>query len=1738
MTSANLITPKTCLIATVLLLAAITLPLRNALLSQTPVQAQGVPLCVAPPSDLKLWLPFDETTGALANDLAGFNNLGLYGAGAAKPTPGPGKVVGALAFDGADDYAEVTHATDIDFLGNCVNDVAESFTIDAWVRTAVSTGLQTILDKRVNAANPRGYHLFIFDGRLGFQIATGTTFSNFVAPGNPVADGNWHFIAVTVTRCRGAAGRLYVDGNLALSFAPLIGNLSNPANLNIGRRIPAFGANYLRGALDELEIFKRALSAAELQAIFNAGSAGKCKPACGPQSCKQPVFEPPVYYSPSALNPVNFSFGDFDGDGIPDLVTINRNSNAASVLLGKADGTFITPPKTIITTGTTPQAAAAGDFNQDGKLDLAVVIQSPANAVILIGNGDGTFQLTVSSFSVGGSPSSVVALDFNADGNLDLTVANNLGVRLLAGAGNGTFTTGALLTALSNPQFVTAGDFNQDGRPDLVAANLSANQISLFLANTSGGFNAAQNLTVASGSNNIAVGDLDLDGDLDLAVSCAFANTASILLGNGTGGFAAAINQNNLGNPPNAVAIGEFDGDGLPDLVVANSASAALVILKGNGNGMFSAGTSVSLTGTSTQIVVGDFNQDGKSDIAANVPAGNQVAILLNNCPVNNPALLTIAPTTLANGTVGSAYSQMFTASGGTAAYTFAVTAGALPGGLTLAANGLLTGTTTQTGMFTFTVMVTDANGCTTSQEYKLTIDCPRLTISPATLANGTAGANYGPVNLTASGGTAPYTFAVTSGTLPTMLTLSASGQLTGVLMQTGSFTFTVTVTDKFGCTGVRVYTLTVDCGTITILPAAPMLPAATVNTAYNPPQTFTASGGCGQFVFGVSGGALPTGLSVNPNTGALTGTPTQAGAFNFTIKVTDKCGCMATKNYSLEVRCPVVSLLNRQFFNTGVDNNGQPLPTYAQDPHYPMTPTFGSYVGATTDPFAVPAFSAWLPPNSSTSQWLSPYANWASSGGTFSYQLSFNLAGCDPSTVQVAGRWEADNQAQMFLNGTAVPGGVINNPGFNAFQNFTINGGFVAGLNTLEFRVVNLSSITGLRVEFTSATARCCNCVQPPAGMVAWWPLDEAAGATMVNDLSGAHHGTPLTGGSVGLNPPLGAPLPVAGAVAGGMHFVTNNVLVKVPHHPALNFGTGNFTLDAWVRTGQASPSINKVIVEKLDQTQKRGYSFSLQGNRLVLTLGDGGTVLQTFSSASAIAFGPWQHVAVTVDRAQPSQAVRFYLNAAADPPLALPSAFGNIDTTANLRIGGIETFIDEVELFNRALTAAELQAIYNAGAAGKCKPCVRPRVTVQPLSVKVCPTTSVSFTAAASGSPAPVVQWQVSTDGGATWNNIPNANGTTLVVAASALQNGVKYRAVFTNGCGVAYSSAATVTLINQPACAVFRLGKDFPTVGGSGSLSVVLPPGVPFTATSSDSWITVDATGSTALSNVVGFASQANQSGLVNYTVAPNISAAGRVGSLLIGGQSFAVVQGGANPVVSVSAARYGTLPTLSAAAIVAAFGTGLATSTQAASSLPLPTTLGGTQVKVRDAAGTERLAPLFFVSAGQINYLVPEDTANGPALVTVTAGDGRISSGTVGIEPVAPGVFTANASGRGVPAANALLVRPDGSSVALPVAQFDAAQNRFVPVPLDFGAAGNRLFLVLYGTGIRTRTDLAAVMARIGGIAAPVLFAAAQGDLAGLDQINLEVSRDLAGRGEVEVELSVDGQTTNTVTINIR
>jgi uncharacterized protein (TIGR03437 family) len=245
------------------------------------------------------------------------------------------------------------------------------------------------------------------------------------------------------------------------------------------------------------------------------------------------------------------------------------------------------------------------------------------------------------------------------------------------------------------------------------------------------------------------------------------------------------------------------------------------------------------------------------------------------------------------------------------------------------------------------------------------------------------------------------------------------------------------------------------------------------------------------------------------------------------------------------------------------------------------------------------------------------------------------------------------------------------------------------------------------------------------------------------------------------------------------------------------------------------------------------------------------------------------------------------------------------------------------------------------------------------------------------------------------------------------------------------------------------------------------------------------------------------------------------------------------------VSVSAANYGNNGDKSATpdGIVAGFGADLASGVVVANSLPLPTTLGGTTVTIYDSVGRSFLAPLFFVSKTQVNYLLPTGLAAGLAEIIISDNAGRWESGTLMINGVNPGLFTSNASGQGIVAGSALRVR-NGMSTYENIASFDSVASKMVATPIDLGPTTDQVYLVLYGTGFRNRGDLRNVQCFIGGATAgagtevSVLYLGAQGGLAGLDQTNLLLPRSIAGSGLVKLWLKVDGKWANVVEVNIK
>jgi hypothetical protein len=321
--------------------------------------------------------------------------------------------------------------------------------------------------------------------------------------------------------------------------------------------------------------------------------------------------------------PNDLAMGDFNNDGIPDLVVPDSATGVVAVFLGKGDGTFAAAVNYSTGSGSKPLAVAVGDFNGDGNLDLAVALGNQAAVAILLGKGDGTFQAARTVATAGSAlyyPVALTVADFNHDGRLDIATANNsVGASVLLGNGDGSFQPYKSLGSSQGPTWIAAGDFNNDGKPDL-AVTTSANTVDISLGNGDGSFATYKSIATGTGTTpeSVAVADLDGDGNLDLVVACYGANAVGVLLGNGDGTF-LPIELYGAGSGPISVTIADLNLDGIPDLVVTDLTGNGLSLFEGNGDGTFLPLPGYSTTSGSEPAasVVADLNADGTPEIVS-----------------------------------------------------------------------------------------------------------------------------------------------------------------------------------------------------------------------------------------------------------------------------------------------------------------------------------------------------------------------------------------------------------------------------------------------------------------------------------------------------------------------------------------------------------------------------------------------------------------------------------------------------------------------------------------------------------------------------------------------------------------------------------------------------------------------------------------------------------------------------------------------------------------------------------------------------------------------------------------------------------------------------------------------------------------------------------------------------------------------------------------------------------------
>ncbi|QIH07518.1 MULTISPECIES: autotransporter domain-containing protein [unclassified Pseudomonas] len=266
---------------------------------------------------------------------------------------------------------------------------------------------------------------------------------------------------------------------------------------------------------------------------------------------------------------------------------------------------------------------------------------------------------------------------------------------------------------------------------------------------------------------------------------------------------------------------------------------------------------------------------------------------------------LAITPTTVPNGTQGTAYSTTLTASGGTAPYTYAITSGSLPAGLSLnTSNGSISGTPSASGNTNLTVTATDANSATGSRAYTLTIDA-QAPVSNAVSATVVANSSSNPITLNITGGTATSVAVATAAAHGTATATGTGITYTPAPGYSGNDTFAYTATNTSGTSSPATVTLTVSAPTLSINPAS--LGAGTSGTAYS--AVLSSSGGSAPYTYSITSGSLPAGLSLNASTGTISGTPTASGTSNLTLTSTDSNGATGSRAYSISISAVPISV-------------------------------------------------------------------------------------------------------------------------------------------------------------------------------------------------------------------------------------------------------------------------------------------------------------------------------------------------------------------------------------------------------------------------------------------------------------------------------------------------------------------------------------------------------------------------------------------------------------------------------------------------------------------------------------------------------------------------------------------------------------------------------------------------------------------------------------------------------------
>jgi hypothetical protein len=1004
--------------------------------------------------------------------------------------------------------------------------------------------------------------------------------------------------------------------------------------------------------------------------------------------------------------------------------------------------------------------------------------------------------------------------------------------------------------------------------------------------------------------------------------------------------------------------------------------------------------------------VAANFTANSDTQITATVPVGaitGPITISKTGCTDVQTAGFTVVPTcqtimvtpvSLAAGTINTAYNQQLTATGGAPPYGFTLSMAALPNGLTLSASGALSGTPTQTGTFNITVKATDATGCMGTQSYSLVINCPTITLSPATLPGGMVGTAY---NQTVSASPAGnYGYAVTAGALPSNLSLNATtGAITGTPTSAGTANFTITATGAGNCTGSLAYS-------ITIQPACPV--ANTINPTTGTVGTqVTITGANFTGVTGVKfAGNAAANFTVNSDTQITTTVP--SGAISGPVTIS-KTGCVDVQTSSFTViTCPTVTNVSPTTAAAGAQ----------------LTVTGSGFTGVTTVRFAGNASAAFLV-NSDTQITTTVPAN-ALSGpitlvksGCSDAQTPaitintprivrvVNISGAPGSPVGVAIEFVSQGDENALAFSLTFDPAVLSNPQ-------TALGSDAAGGQVSVNTTQTVQGRLGLLVSLASGQ-RFSAGVRRVAVVTFTVAANAAAGTTPVG-FGDQPISREVTNDAAGVLP---------ANYTGGTVTVIHGYEADVSPRPTGN-NNGQVTISDWVLTGRFVAGLDTVAV---------GSEFQRADCAPRDTLGDGRISLPDYVQAGRYAAG--------LDPAVP----------AGGPTAPVPG------------------------LRPESLIADCGSRIADQVTSSSCKPASVNRqlalsnVGRNPQSSKV-----------------RLVQDSLAIDG-----------SLLIALDAAGTENALAFSLRFDSLAWRFISALAT----NDALGAQLYVNS---TEAGRLGILLALPTGNTFAAgerrvlrINFAPFLDAHAT-----TGAFGFADSPVQRAVVSVKAEP-IAA------------TYVIADNGlVARAMTVAAAEDVNRDDVMSGAFAVAYGEGLAVTSELADLSALPDELAGTRATVRDSAGTELAARLLFVSPSQVNFQLPADCAPGLATVTIASGEETISLGTLRI--------------------NAEAAKPPSDAlIAAVLVQHQGTDGRKWTKPLEAGwdASGKLVrdepdSLVIIGRQLRA----ANVRVIAGGemLAASFTEPAIAGDSNGLQQMHVRLPSGYSGRDEKGIVLMMD------------